>query len=259
MLRLALRPKWLALLAFALLVATVFAFLGNWQLKRSRQNATPVTIGAAKPISEVIKPQQGLPAAAATTPVMVDGVLHSEQVVVVDGRRDKGSPVRWLVAPVYLSQPNSTGADARLPVVLGAVPETGQIPTLPAGQNVHFTAMLQPSEEPAAATADGDTGAVSSADLVSRWGNPIYAGFVFADTATARSLQLTPIEAPKPQTDTGYAVLNLSYALQWWLFAAVACFLWWRVLRDAYRDEQEHAHEHVEEPTETQPDRSPTT
>ena len=32
-----------------------------------------------------------------------------------------------------------------------------------------------------------------------------------------------------------FSIQNFGYAIQWWLFTAFGLFLWWRVLRDAYR------------------------
>ncbi len=235
MLRLALTPRWLGLLLVALLIASGFAWLGSWQLARSRENADPVVIQKPRPLQELVQPQEGLPPEAGNTPAIVRGSLDADQTVIVDGRRRDGEPVDWLVAPVLMTTAAGT---ARLPVVLGAFP-AGRTPPPADSVEVDFTAMLQPSEEPAAPQQDGDTGAVSSADLVARWGSPIYAGFVFADEPTMRAAAddgLQVIEPPTIEQDRGYAILNLSYAVQWWIFAAIAFFLWWRLLRDNYAD-----------------------
>lgn len=236
-LRLALRPKWLALLVLALAIASAFAALGSWQLDRSRENATPVIIGAPKPLDTVLQPQQHLPPDAATTPVIISGTLEPDLAVVVDGRRHEGQEVNWLVAPIAVDQP----AGARIAVVLGWFP-LDDTPPVVAEVHVELTAMLQPSEEPAAATANGDTSAVSGADLVARWQPPIYSGFVFGDEALLAQIDAPPalgvVPAPVIEPSRSFAVLNLSYAVQWWIFAIIAVFLWWRLLRDAYHDEQ---------------------
>ena len=234
MLRLALRPKWVGLLLLALAIASAFAWLGSWQLARSRANATPLVIQAAKPVGEVVQPQQSLPELAATTPIIVTGLLQGSEAAVVDGRRSNGTPVRWLLAPVEVpTAQGGTTQPARMPVVLGSFAAKGPVPAVPTRQ-VRVQGLIQPSEDPSPPEADGTLTAVSSADLVNRWGQPIYAGFLFADPDTARLAGVDPVPPPTLPTSTGFAILNLSYAVQWWIFAAVACFIWWRLLRDEF-------------------------
>jgi cytochrome oxidase assembly protein ShyY1 len=232
-LRLALRPKWLSLLALVLLVATAFVVLGNWQLARSRENADPVLkIEPAEPIADVLAPQQGLPPKAATVPVIASGRLAADQALVVGQRRDHGAAVRWLIAPLEVSLPDGV---ARLAVVLGSVPDDGRpVPEL-APAPVRMEAMMQPPEQPLPVNPDGSLASVSTADLINRWGPPLYSGFVFADPQTAAHFGVKPIDPPKPQADKGFAILNLSYAIEWWVFASLAVFIWWRLLRDAHR------------------------
>jgi DNA-binding transcriptional regulator of glucitol operon len=35
--------------------------------------------------------------------------------------------------------------------------------------------------------------------------------------------------------DKHFSIQNFGYAIQWWIFSGFALFIWWRVLRDAYR------------------------
>jgi cytochrome oxidase assembly protein ShyY1 len=44
---------------------------------------------------------------------------------------------------------------------------------------------------------------------------------------------------PESEPPSGFALQNLSYALQWWLFAGFAVFFWWRLVRDAHERELE--------------------
>jgi cytochrome oxidase assembly protein ShyY1 len=77
---------------------------------------------------------------------------------------------------------------------------------------------------------------LSAADLVNDWGAPVYAGYLLAESAPSGL-----VAVPPPPVDGGVQILNLSYALQWWVFAAFAVFLWWRVVRDDH--EGRHAPE----------------
>ena len=106
---------------------------------------------------------------------------------------------------------------------------------------VALEGVLQPDEPPAQSAPDGDRlGSLDVADLVNRWGTPIYNGFVVlvsqrADVrAGAAQPQLVPPPAPQAH---GIAWRNAAYAVQWWVFAAFAVFMWFRMVReDAGRD-----------------------
>ncbi len=50
-----------------------------------------------------------------------------------------------------------------------------------------------------------------------------------------------------------FSIQNFGYTIQWWLFAAFAVFLWWRVLRDATRRRGE-----ATDPTPARPAPQPT-
>jgi len=41
---------------------------------------------------------------------------------------------------------------------------------------------------------------------------------------------------------------NFGYTIQWWLFSAFTCFFWWRVVRDAARQQTGEAHPTSAEP-----------
>jgi hypothetical protein len=44
-----------------------------------------------------------------------------------------------------------------------------------------------------------------------------------------------PAPAQLPAGEPGLALRNLSYAVQWWLFAAFGLFFWYRLVRDDHR------------------------
>ena len=233
MLRLALTPRWLGLLVLALLIATAFATLGNWQLSRSRQQAPPAQAVQAQPLTEVFGPHQALDGPTARTPVIVTGTVENREPVLVTGRRYQGQDVSWLVVPVLVE-----GTDARLPVVLGVIPAGRPAPGVEPAE-VRLESFLQASEDPQAPAADGTYTSLGIAELLNDWGQPLYSAFVFADQATADAAApgagVTALPQDPPEADdSGYALLNLSYALQWWVFAVFAMFIWWRLLQRAH-------------------------
>lgn len=233
MLRLAFTPRWLGLLAVALLIATVFATLGNWQLSRSRQQAPQVQAAQPQPLTEVFGPHQALDAPTARTPVIVTGTVDDRPAVLVTDRRYQGRNVSWVVVPVLVD-----GTDARLPVVLGVIPAGRPAPEVHPAE-IRTQTFLQASEAPQPPGSDGHYPSLGVAELLNAWGPPVYGAFVFADQvsadAAAPGAGITALPQDPPEADdVGYAILNLSYALQWWVFAAFAIFIWWRLLQRAH-------------------------
>ena len=233
MLRLALTPRWLGLLAVALVIATAFATLGNWQLSRARQKAPEPRAVQEQPLTRVLEPHQALDGTAARTPVIVTGTVDTQPAVLVTGRLYQGRDVSWVVVPVLVD-----GTDARLPAVLGVIPAGDPAPTVQPAE-VRVRTFLQASEEPQTRAPDGSYTTLGVAGLLNDWGPPVYSAFVFADQATADAVApgagLTALPQSPPESDDGgFALLNLSYALQWWVFAVFAVFIWWRLLQRAH-------------------------
>jgi surfeit locus 1 family protein len=107
----------------------------------------------------------------------------------------------------------------------------------PSGQ-VTVSGSLQPPEpapDQAAAPGAAQIPAADTADLVNRWGGPIYNVLVFAaaadDAGAGDAAGLTPVPAPPADEGGGLGLRNAAYALQWWLFGAFAILLWWRMVR----------------------------
>ncbi len=241
MLRTALRPKWLALLALALALASGFAWLGSWQLDRSRTESTERALRAEAartpvPLTEVLVPQQALAGEAGTATVLVDGDLDADLARLSPRRELEGRSGAWVVVPVEVG--TGGGDVARLPVVLGWQ-QQDVLPDLASGA-VSLTGVLRSSEAPSGPPA-GDVGleTVSTADLVNLWGAPLYSAYLVASPADAVAAGLEPVPADPERGGFGFDLQNLSYAVQWWVFAAFAVFLWWRLVRDDHLDRQE--------------------
>jgi hypothetical protein len=84
------------------------------------------------------------------------------------------------------------------------------------------------------AAAPAQVPAVSSADLVNIWEPPLYTAYL---AVTEPVPPLRPV--PESEPPSGFALQNLSYALQWWLFAGFAVFFWWRLVKDAHERQLE--------------------
>ena len=242
MLKTALQPRWLALLALVCAVCAVFGFLGSWQLGVARDRGAEAAQRAARaqpavPVGQVLQPQQGFPAVADGRRVTVSGAYDASRQVLVGQRLQQGRPGWWVVTAVR------TDAGAWLPVVRGwvASPDdaTALASAVPTGL-ASLTGVLQPDDPPADRTTDlpdGQLAELDAADLVNRWGAPIYNGYLVLATeqaaATAAQPERVPAPTPVPQ---GIAWRNAAYAAQWWVFAGFVVVLWWKMVRQDQLD-----------------------
>lgn len=220
------------MLALALALASVFAWLGDWQLQRSRDEAAREAAARARAaevvdLQDLMEPATAITGEAVGRAVRARGRLEPGKALLVPGRERDGEPGAWLVAPLRVQ----AAGDATLPVALGWLPEGAQPPALPEG-TVELTGRLEQSEPPVGLEpgTTGEVPALSSADLVNLWEPPLYTGYLAVTEPVA---PLRPV--PESEPPSGFALQNLSYALQWWLFAAFAVFFWWRLVRDAHQ------------------------
>jgi surfeit locus 1 family protein len=234
-LRTALRPRFLALLVVALGLATLFAWLGDWQLSRSRDEAARQARAEAEaelvtPLDDVLAPAEPVTGEDVRRLVDVEGRLDAASILVVPDRDQDGESGAWLLAPLVVGSTRGT-----LPVVLGWFPDRAPRPAVDGGQ-VRLVGRLEQSEAPVGGQTPDveEVPAVASADLVNVWEPPLYTAYL-ALTDTAPGLEPVPESEPP----SGFALQNLSYALQWWLFAGFALFFWWRLVRDGHERELE--------------------
>ena len=90
---------------------------------------------------------------------------------------------------------------------------------------------------------DGQIAVLDLSFLVNRWPGALYNAFVFA---TAEQPDVTSVVSPAvqrvpppAQVGGGLAWRNAAYALQWWIFALFAGYMWWRMVRDDYEDSRQ--------------------
>jgi cytochrome oxidase assembly protein ShyY1 len=250
-LRTALKPRWLALLALVLVAAAVMARLGEWQLGRAREQGERDRLREAAarpvvPVTSLLPARTVFPAAAADRRVTAQGRWDAARQVLVPGRSLDGTTGFWVLTPLRLPDGSA------VPVVRGWTADPGDAraagaadpAALPAG-DVTVQGVLEPSE-PADGLRPGDVSGmpagqvplVSAPLLVQRWPYPLLTGYVVqtastpAPAATAGA-RLRPVPPPAPRA--GVAWQNLSYALQWWLFSLFGFFFWYRLVRDDAR------------------------
>ena len=244
------RPRWIAALIFALLLAAIFAGLSQWQLARSVSTGTvvPRHTETVVPLSSVSKPQTSVSADAAGQLVKVTGSWVPGDYVLVSDRLNGSRIGYWVVG--HFAATTETGARAGLVAALGWAPNRAEsasaLKRVTAARdtgNVTLTGRYYPDE--GASDSDfehGKLSTVSAGSMINLWKSTdpagVYGGYLVG-SAPVRGL--TVIASPAPSTDVELNLLNIFYAAEWVVFAGFALFLWYRLVKDAWEREQEEA------------------
>jgi surfeit locus 1 family protein len=226
------RPRWIAALCVALLVAGVFAALGQWQLERSFAEATVVERDTenAVALETIASPQQVISTDASGRMVRVECSFVAGDDVVIQQRRSVDGSGDWLVRHCV------TEADASLAVVLGWSPGTLE-PALIGDPEMPLVGRYVPTESPQQSDfRSGERSAVAVAELLNLWTNPgpVYGGYLVVLKAPDG---LLTIGTEAPPTERQLNWLNLFYAAEWAIFGLFALYLWYRLVRDVWERE----------------------
>ena len=243
--RTALRPRWLGLLALAVLLAIGCIIAGRWQWSVAhdvarREAVREVQERPVEPLDEVMQPHESFPDGGSGQRVTTQGEYTGDRVLVVD-RLLEGERGRWVVERFVVDE-----TDANLPIVRGWVPEGEEPPPPPTG-TVDLVGSLAPKEAPdEGGLPEGRMTSVDIAQLVNIWPGEIYTGFAFAmsEDGTARAPGLERVPPPLP--DTSLNVRNVMYAFQWWIFAAFPLWMWTKMVRQAARRDESTAESAVD-------------
>ncbi|MFC7432352.1 MULTISPECIES: SURF1 family protein [unclassified Agrococcus] len=240
------QPRWIGALLFALLVAGVFAALGQWQIDRAVQQGQADERDTETPVAltSVAEPQSPLMSEAGGRIVEVDATLDPASVIVLAGRQEEGEAGAWLTARAI------TDDGASLAVALGWAPTRGEAEAAAAAidaERATIVGRYMPSESPTVTDFEGDTTeAMSVGDLINRWpgfSGDVYAGYVIVEGAVEGT---TPITSLPPEQQTQLNWLNIFYAIEWVAFMVFALYLWFRLVQDA-REREVEALEDAEE------------
>ncbi|MGO0576647.1 SURF1 family protein [Ornithinimicrobium panacihumi] len=242
MLRTALKPGWLALLGLLIVVLVSFYQLGMWQLgvssnKAARELAAEQAARPEQPLTDVTAPRQAFPREGAGLPVSVEGVYLPQDQFLVPDRLLEGRSGYWVVTPLQVEQDGGTGL---LPVVRGFVTDPAAA-DVPGTDGVALTGTYAPSEYAAPGDLpEGQRSAIDTADLANAWDQPIYNGFIFmtGEEPALTSGQVEPVPPPV-FGESGIDPRNVGYALQWFVFALFAAYMYYRFLRQATQAEAE--------------------
>jgi surfeit locus 1 family protein len=250
----------LALHALGILAVGLAGWLGVWQYgawQASRElEARDLADRPAQPLGEVLGPDDPFPNDAVGQPVSFTGNWLPESTLEVADRELDGRTGRWLVTPVAVCGETDDCATApAMLVVRGWLPAGKTAPNAPTG-DVEVTGWAQPGEGsglPDPDPADDVIPELRIASAIQHVDQDLYGGYVVAGdlvpAACARGLAAVPPDAA-PRPGAGTSLRNLLYAVEWWVFAGFAAFIWWRWVRDDLDRERDPAHG----ATDTEPD-----
>jgi cytochrome oxidase assembly protein ShyY1 len=254
MFRVALRPRFLGLLALMVLATVVCGFLANWQWDRAHRamqarESSSQSVGQLEDVLDLGSPVTN---DLVGRTVIAHGTFDPSEQVLVPDRNIDGTRAAIVVTALHVRQ--ADGSEARLPVARGWVPEKdvtgadGKVdPSLaPAADEgkVEITGRLEASEAATSGAGDGTASEIATPMLVNAWGEPMYTGFL-ADTSPSDPA-LHPLPPAQSEFSKGLNWQNLGYAAQWIVFGAFFLYLWWRSVRSTYNDERDDARRALE-------------
>lgn len=206
-----LRPGLLGLHVFAVAAVGFCVVMGLWQLGIYEGRQGDAQDGVRRqvvPLADVWGPGEAFTSDLKGKRVSLEGRFADDDLRVT---RDDGST--WLVTPFVIG-------DHALLVV------RGEGESAPASDATELDVALEPSESGGRALGtDRTTDAISVPALINDLPQRLYSGYGIALTDTGLPL----VDPPDPEVSWTVGLRNLAYALQWWVFAAFALFMWWNM------------------------------
>lgn len=253
MLRTALRPRFLALLALMIVATIVCGLLASWQWDRAHRalasnEAPPSELGDVREVLDVGDPITNRIVGDFVT---ASGQYDPEEQVLVGGRHIEGADaaivvtalhleleddelVRLPIARGWLPAAEVTGADGELDPSLAPAPPSGP---------VELTGRLEAGEAATTGIEGGVSTEIAPTMLVNEWGGPMYGGYV---GQTSPDEELAPMPEAESEFSRNLDWQNIGYSAQWVLFGAFFLYLWWRSVRTAHLDQQADQREALE-------------
>lgn len=236
--RFALRPRWLVGHVVIVVLVVVLVNLGFWQLRRldeRRAANARIEAGAAGAPSEEIDFRAD-PGALAWQRYRLTGTFDRAHEVLVRGRVQGGLPGYEVLTPLVVGPDRAVLVDRGwIPQQVGdRWPEKDAAP--PSGE-VTVTGTARPPERAPARRAEGGGGvpvvsSVQPAQLAASGAVPVELAPVWLVATQGASAGELPVALPPPDLGDGP---HLSYAIQWFLFSAIAAAGWVVLVRHTAR------------------------
>ena len=237
-----------------LVLVTCFVGLSVWQVERAQHKNDAVDAANVEEIedfNEVMEAQEPMPGILADQRVSLSGHWVPDAQVVVPGRVLDGDKGYWVVtmfapddarlgAPINESSPDKTIA---IPVLRGfTTDEKTAMESRAAEGPVEMKAQIGPVEGPMPGNdlPEGQVRSVSTSQLINLFPDLLtYSGFLIPESATGAAASIaTDGLAYVPPTTTrdegGFDLQSAGYAIEWLIFAFMALYMWWQLLRDDF-------------------------
>jgi len=245
------KPRWIAALVLALIVAAGFAALGQWQLGSAIQQQAINAEQSELPVklTDFTEPGKPVNDMEASQVVAVQGRWIASDFSVVSNRVNQGELGYWVVGHLV----TSAMPTANVVVALGWAAEestaqrvAAELAALPPGElgPVEFVGRYTPTEKaqvPSATEPVDTVSALSIAQQANLWEpfeGGVFGGFVVSHE-TPEGLERIDSVPPLPQDTINW--LNLFYAVEWIVFAGFALYFWYRVAKDAWKKQLDAA------------------
>lgn len=239
-----LRPWWIGMLGLALVVAAVFAWLGQWQLGNAIDTDPPPPgmTEEIRPLADVVETGVYLPEPYVGQRVVTTGEWVPGDFLVVSSRFNEGEEGYWVTGQLRVAERTS------IAVAVGWTPERATADAAASDLNAQapFSAEVTGrliSDEGVQLPPRDDVqqmSRMSPAMLLSRWHDieqlDVYRPYLASAEAPAG---LVDISSPPPTEGSTVNWLNIFYAVEWAIFAGFAFYMWYRLARDSWEREVE--------------------
>lgn len=221
-------PRWLVLLSVAGLLAGTMVGLGFWQLSRYQERtAINERINAAghaspRPVTEVLDASRAAPDSTAWSRVTATGEYDTAKEILIRSRTVSGSVGFEVITPLVLDDGTALLVDRGwVPPGRGGAAALPDVPAAPLGQVTVVGRVHLPEsggDQPVAVSGQLQARRIDPARLASALPYPVLGGYLLLHQQDPpASDQLVTI--PLRYEESGQ---NLSYMVQWWLFAVIA-------------------------------------
>lgn len=223
------RPTWIAGHLLALVAIVSFVQLGAWQLRRldERQALNAMVTDRLardhRPLATLIELHGNDPAELAWRRVEVSGSYDTGEEVIVQGRSLDGRSGHHVATPLVTDGDRAVlvnrgwvPIDVEGPPVVGAAPPAGPVTIRGVIRESQVRVAIGPSDEGSAPS--GRVAAIDVTELQLRSDHDLFGFYVDLEAQLPPQAAEVPAVVAIPEFGTGP---HLSYAIQWFIFAAL--------------------------------------